>query len=60
VRSLDQIAPAFADILKELRGQYVLGYYPSERRHDASWHKIAVSVKDSTLTVHTRDGYLDY
>ena len=60
VRSLDQIAPAFADILKELRGQYVLGYYPSERRHDASWHKIAVSVPDSTLTVHTRNGYLDY
>ncbi len=60
VRSLDQIAPAFAEILKELRGQYVLGYYPAERRHDASWHKVGVAVRAGGLRVHTRDGYLDY
>jgi len=60
VGSLDRIGPAFAEILRELRGQYVLGYYPAERKHDGSWHKIAVKVKDSDLTVHTRDGYLDF
>jgi Ca-activated chloride channel homolog len=60
VRSLDQIAPAFKEILDELRGQYVLGYYPSDRRHDGSWHKVSVTVRNPGLTVSTRDGYLDY
>ena len=60
VNSLDRIGPAFVDILKELRGQFVLGYNPSERRHDGTWRKVVVKVKDSAFTVHTRDGYLDY
>ncbi len=60
VNSLDHIGPAFADILKELRGQFVLGYYPSQRRHDGTWRKVVVKVKDPGYTVHTRDGYLDY
>jgi len=60
VNSLDRIGPAFVDILKELRGQFVLGYNPSERRHDGTWRKVVVKVKDPAYTVHTRDGYLDY
>ncbi len=60
VSSLDRIGPAFVDILKELRGQFVLGYYPSQRRHDGTWRNVVVKVKDPALTVHTRDGYLDY
>jgi len=60
VNSLDRIGPAFVDILKELRGQFVLGYNPSERRHDGTWRRVVVKVKDPAYTVHTRDGYLDY
>ncbi len=60
VGSLAGIEPAFVDVLAELRGQYVLGYYPAERRHDGSWHKVVVRVGDPAYAVHTRDGYLDY
>jgi Ca-activated chloride channel family protein len=60
VHTLGEIEPAFAGILHELRGQYVLGYFPSERWHNGSWHQIGVTVKGTGLTVHTRDGYLDY
>jgi len=60
VGSLGSIEPAFVNILAELRGQFVLGYYPTARHYDGSWHKIVVRVKDSAVTVHTRDGYLDY
>ncbi|HVN74839.1 MAG TPA: VWA domain-containing protein [Thermoanaerobaculaceae bacterium] len=60
VSSLDRIEPAFAEILRELRGQFVLGYYPTERRHDDSWHRVVVKVDDPAYLVHTRDGYLDY
>ncbi len=60
VGSLGSIAPAFVDILAELRGQFVLGYYPSERRHDGTWHRVVVRTKDPAYAIHTRDGYLDY
>lgn len=60
VGSLASIGPAFVDILAELRGQFVLGYYPAERRHDGSWHRIVVRVSNPAYTIHTRDGYLDF
>jgi len=60
VASIDRITPAFADIMRELRQQYVLGYYPSERMRDGSWHNVRVDVDRRGLTVNARDGYLDY
>ncbi|MDD5563380.1 MAG: VWA domain-containing protein [Thermoanaerobaculaceae bacterium] len=63
VTAFDRIKPTFVGILAELRGQYVLGYYPADRRHDGSWHAVGVTVKGDPgrgLTVRTRDGYLDY
>jgi Ca-activated chloride channel family protein len=61
VHSLAEIEPAFAAILHELRAQYVLGYFPSACRHDGSWHRVLVTVKDASgCRVHTRDGYLDF
>jgi VWFA-related protein len=53
-----QLAGAFADIIRELREHYVLGYYPSQARHDGSWHEIAVRV-DGPGRVRTREGYVD-
>lgn len=51
---------AFAEILAELREQYVLGYYPSESRNDGAWHRIQVKVRRDGLEVRTKNGYLDY
>jgi len=51
---------AFRDILKELREQYVLGYYPTVSRNDETWHRVTVRVRQSGLQVRTRGGYVDY
>ncbi len=51
---------AFRDILRELREQYVLGYYPTVSRGDESWHRVTVRVRQSGLQVRTRGGYVDY
>ncbi len=58
--SLDQIEVAFRDILAELRDQYVLGFYPQNLRHNGTWREIGVRVRDSSLNVRCRDGYLDF
>ena len=51
---------AFRDILRELREQYVLGYYPTVSRGDETWHRVTVRVRQSGLRVRTRGGYVDY
>jgi Ca-activated chloride channel family protein len=60
VRSPAEIEPVFAAILRELRAQYALGYYPAERRRDGSWHRLRVEVDRSDVDVRTAQGYLDY
>lgn len=57
--SVQEIGPAFRDILTELRQQYVLGYYPSQRRGDGSWHRVQVRLRPDGVEVRSRDGYLD-
>ena len=47
-------------IVKELRGQFVLGYYPSAVRKDGSWHKVNIRLSNPDLRVRARDGYLDF
>ena len=51
---------AFREILKELREQYVLGYYPTISRGDGTWHRVTVRVRRPGLLVRTRGGYVDY
>lgn len=57
--SLEEIEPAFQEILTELREQYVLGYNPSQMRRDGSWHRVRVRLRPGGLEVRSRDGYLD-
>lgn len=59
VERAEDLEGAFRGILKELREQFVLGYYPSRLRKDGSWHKIRVDVRRPGLSVRTRDGYVD-
>lgn len=56
---LEDAVPAFAEVLREIRDQYVLGYYPSARRRDGSWHRVAVRAAGPGLTVRLREGYVD-
>jgi Ca-activated chloride channel homolog len=57
--SPNEIEGAFAEIISELREQYVLGYYPHESRHDGSWRDVDVRVRRTGAKVRTRQGYID-
>jgi Ca-activated chloride channel family protein len=52
---LDQ---AFADILRELRTQYLIGYYPKNIPHSTErFHRVRVEALRPQLQVFTRSGY---
>ena len=56
----DEIGPVFIDILKELREQYVLGYYPNNRQNDGRWHKVKVDVAGEIVEIRAPRGYVDH
>ena len=58
VKPIDQIGPAFEQIGRELRSQYLLGYSPSNFRH-GTFRRIHVRVRGRNYTVRTRTGYYD-
>jgi VWFA-related protein len=48
---------AFAAIADELRTQYLLGYYPSNREHDGAYRKIQVKTVRKDIAIRARPGY---
>jgi Ca-activated chloride channel family protein len=60
INSINELEKAFQAILRELREQYVLGYYPSDIKKDGRWHEVKVDVQRSGVRARTRDGYLDF
>lgn len=60
VTSPEQIGPVFINILEELREQYVLGYYPNNRRNDDQWHRVKVRVEAADVDVRAPRGYVDH
>lgn len=59
VHTSAEIEPVFVGILRELRAQYALGYYPDARRRDGSWRRVKVRVENPGAEVRTAGGYLD-
>jgi Ca-activated chloride channel family protein len=57
VRDPRDLDPAVASIADELSQQYYLGY-PSPGLKDGRWHTIRVEVKDPSLKVRARKGYV--
>jgi Ca-activated chloride channel family protein len=59
--SVPQLDDAFRKISDELRTQYLLAYYPTQRFSDSNFRRIEVKVDaasaGSTLTVRHRTGY---
>jgi Ca-activated chloride channel family protein len=59
--SLSQLDEAFRQISDELRTQYLLAYYPSQRLSDSDFRRLQVRVKgmpsDSSFRVRHRTGY---
>jgi len=56
----EEFESVFTEILRELREQYAIGYYPDNLREDGSWHKVKVKVGDPELTIRTHAGYVDF
>ena len=52
-----QTAEAFRQIVDELRTQYLIGYTPSDNRHDGSYRKIRVKANNGDYKVQARRGY---
>jgi VWFA-related protein len=48
---------AFQQIARELRTQYLLGYTPTNTKHDGSFRKIRVQVRNGDYKVQARRGY---
>jgi Ca-activated chloride channel family protein len=58
--SLSELVDLSGKIGTELRSQYILGYKPSDLRHDGRWRRIKVSLtppNDRPLTARARTGY---
>jgi VWFA-related protein len=53
----DKLEEAFAKIVDELRNQYTLTYYSSNRKRDGRWRKISIGVTRQGLSTRTRTGY---
>lgn len=51
------IRGALAELLAELRGQYVIGYYPVPEVSDDEWREVMVEVARRGISVRTRSGY---
>jgi Ca-activated chloride channel family protein len=60
IERVGELEHAFVTILRELREQYALGYYPSNAKGDGKWHKIDVRVRGFGEKVRHREGYADY
>lgn len=56
---IEEAEAAFREVLRELREQYVLGYYPTRDRDDGRWHRVLVRVRDD-FEVRTQAGYVDF
>src|SRR2546423_534996 len=57
VKALDDLNGVYKQIADDLRSQYSLSYYPTNRRHDGRWRQVRVEVKHEGATVRTRTGY---
>src|SRR5712692_5341529 len=61
VENLNDLPDIAAKIGAELRNQYVLGYHPSNKAHDARWRKIKIKLRAPKglppLSVYAKTGY---
>jgi VWFA-related protein len=57
VRNEKNLEGAFAIISEELRSQYVLGYYPTNVKHDGTFRKVKVDVNRPDTKILARKGY---
>ena len=58
--SFNQLDDAFSEIIRELRTQYLLGFYPRDvREQPRRFHPVSVQPRDPSLKVAARTGYYE-
>jgi Ca-activated chloride channel homolog len=61
VENLNQLPDIAAKIGAELRNQYILGYRPNNKSHDARWRKIKIKLRTPKglppLSFYAKTGY---
>jgi hypothetical protein len=55
--TLASLPDAFAKIAAELRTQYAIGYYPTNKKRDGQYRKIKVTTTRKSVVVRARPGY---
>jgi len=55
--TIESLPDAFARIAAELRTQYSIGYYPTNKTHDDQYRKIKVTTTRRNVVVRARPGY---
>jgi VWFA-related protein len=55
--TLGSLPDAFAKIAAELRTQYTIGYYPTNKARDGQYRKIKVTSTRKGVVVRARPGY---
>lgn len=53
----DALDHTFTEILRDLRAQYMIGYYPRNLRDAPAFHTVRVDLKRKDLQAQTRTGY---
>lgn len=53
----DELKEATAEVIDELRFQYLIGYYPTPRQWDGRFRRIKVHTEHERYDVRTRNGY---
>ena len=57
VKSLSDLAGVYKQVGDELRSQYSIGYYPSNKSREGGWRSIKVETRSPGTTVRARSGY---
>jgi Ca-activated chloride channel family protein len=61
VENVNELPDIVTKIGTELRNQYIVGYRPSNKSHDARWRKIKIKLRHpkglSPLSVYAKNGY---
>jgi von Willebrand factor type A domain len=55
--TLGSLPDAFAKIAAELRTQYAIGYYPTNKAHDGQYRKVKVTTTRKDVVIRARPGY---
>jgi Ca-activated chloride channel family protein len=57
VNTLEDLKGVYGQVADDLRAQYSIAYYPTNRENDGRWREIRVQVDKPGATVRARSGY---